>query len=284
VKITLTGLPASSGVRVVNGLTNAPVAGVTVTTTAGVFVTDNSGGATIQLGSTSALLAFDKGGLHGPYETAVDERQSVYALWPLSAPNSSVAISEMVYGEGSSGYNTPPQVKPMIRLDGPVSFYFDPELVDNATVVNKFKAAAALLQAVIGYSVQVSSAEPIAGTAGFRVWVSPGIPAPAFTSRSTERGRIVSGWVAFSHQGAALSDYAIRHELAHVFGLWHHTGAGLVGVNYDPNHLDYSPAEKDNMRMMLRITPGTSYPYNDRTAYTVRASTGTETIYCNFDR
>ena len=280
VKVTVPQLGTAT-VTATDGLTNARVPGVTVTTAAGSWTTDANGQATIDVPSGSSNIALDKSGYMSPYETTFDGSRTTYLLWPVNPPNSDEGIKQMVYSD-TSAYNNR-GLGPMTRIDGPVSFYFDADLATNPTVVAKFRTAASILEAAIGgkYAIRVSDpvTQPMPNTAGFLIRVDSTLPSSARTSYTITRGRFTSGNITFNGLVNLTSDYYIRHEMGHVIGLWHHEGEGMVGKYINGDYF-YTKAEVDNMRMMLRITPGTLYPYNDRTAYTVGSFSGEIVIQC----
>lgn len=268
--------------RVVSGLSGVAVAGASVVSDGAETVSSaGDGWATVNLPASATFnVALDAGGHWGPYESKYSLGRTDFLLWPITGANSGDLIRQMVFGD-SSGYNNP-GLTTMIRLDGPVSFYFDADLASNPTVMARFQTAAPILQAVIGFGVTVGSTTPIANTAAFRIYLDPSLNSQAATSVNVNRGRISGGYVVFRTLDN-FSDYVIRHELAHVFGLWHHMGEGLVGKTFKPSFLQYSVPEQDNMRMMLRVAPGTRAPYNDRTAFGANALglNGTVVIGCN---
>ena len=269
--------------HLVSGLSGATVSGATVVPDGAETVFSvGDGWATVKFPESSTFnVAIEAAGHWGPYESKYSPERTDFLLWPITGANTGDAIKQMVFGD-SSGYNNP-GLTSMRRLDGPVSFYFDANLANNPTVVARYRSAASVLQAVIGFGVTVGSIAPKAGTAGFRVYIDPSLQYQAVTGSVVSRGRITSGYMAF-HDLENLVDYVIRHEMGHVFGLYHHMGEGLVGKSVI-GALDYSQSEKENMHMMLRVVPGTSAPYNDRSAFTASAQSfsGKVVIGCNFD-
>ncbi|KKR23519.1 MAG: hypothetical protein UT53_C0015G0002 [Candidatus Yanofskybacteria bacterium GW2011_GWD2_39_48] len=274
---------APARLRLISGLSGSVVSGATVIPDgADIVFSASDGWATVRLSESASFnVAIDVAGHWGPYESRYSPSRGNFLLWPITGANTGDAIKQMVFGD-SSGYNNP-GLTSMRRLDGPVSFYFDPDLASNSTIVARYRSAASVLQAVIGFGVTVGSTMPIAGTSGFRVYIDPSLQYQAVTHRDVSRGRITGGYMAFRTLDN-LTDYVIRHEMGHVFGLWHHMGEGLVG-EFTRGTLDYSQSEKENMHIMLKIMPGTTAPYNDRSAFTTSAQSfsGTIVVGCNFD-
>jgi len=183
----------------------------------------------------------------------------------------------MVYGDNSA-YNNP-GLRAMSRIDGPVSFYFSSELATNQTVIGRYETGVPLLAVAIRNKwplTVIRGTSPLPNTVGVMIQIDSTISTAANTSMTYRDGRAVSGIIRFKTLDN-LSDYYIRHENAHVVGLWHHEGEGLVGRF--GSQLDYSSAEKENMQMMVWMaTPGTVWPFNDRSVIGAKAGGFTGTI------
>jgi hypothetical protein len=263
--------------RISNGLTNTPV-DARVTTIATSYQTRGDGSLTIDEAPSRFNVTIDAPG-YLTYETIGSSDRTEYKLWPVNSPNSEDGIKQMVYGD-SSAYNNP-GLRAMNRIDGPVSFYFSAELATNQAVIGRYETGVPLLAAAIKNRwplTVIEGTSPLSGTISVMIQIDSTISTAANTSMTYINGRAISGIIRFKTLDN-LSDYYIRHENAHVVGLWHHEGEGLVGRTWLPSQLDYSPAEKGNMQMMVWVLPpGTIWPYNDRGAIGAKASGFTGTV------
>jgi len=121
-----------------------------------------------------------------------------------------------------------------------------------------------LLQSVIDYQVTVGTV-PVPGTVTFSVAFGPAINENGgqFSANTDATGNIIGGTLTYLDVDH-ISNYSVRHELGHAFGLAHHNGNGVIAQQFSSFGADgiliYSPSEVDNMTMMLRVAPGTLFP------------------------
>ena len=181
-----------------------------------------------------------------------------------------MTIKQMVFGDASAPFN--PGLTPMRRLAGPVSIVIDQSFADEfPESVKVLRKKAQDLQDVIGFGVTVGTVA-IPGTAVFPLRIDP-----AGTSGSVSfdivGSVIVGGRLFFSNP--QLWDEIVGHELGHIFGLFHQNQTdGLMNNGHFPW---YSPAEVEDMKMMLQFAPGITWPHNDRSAASP-ASLGRHTV------
>jgi hypothetical protein len=111
------------------------------------------------------------------------------------------------------------------------------------------------------------------------VRVDTTIPAGAQTLRKLGPGRVVlSGEIDFLTLGD-VTDFTVRHELGHTFGLCHDNGPGLMSglVAKSPTSPRlFSLAERDTIALMLKVAPNTDPP--GFTGFSTAASTAFSTF------
>jgi len=205
-------------------------------------------------------LTLDKSGYVGPCETFSRVGRTNFSLWPLRNDNSLVVVKQAVYGDQSAPNN--PGFREMRRVNGPISFLVDSALAENAVAMDVLNTKARALQDVIGWSVTVDRM-PIAGSAVFVVDFDNTIAAAAQVTRNFSSTTIVGGRLTF-YSMAMITPSTTGHEMAHTFGLNHHTALGSVGVSHNSNITDYSQTEVDIMRAMRSAPNGLVFPCNDR--------------------
>ena len=192
-------------------------------------------------------------------------------LWGLRGGNTSSVVKQMVFGDSSALNN--PGLRPLYRFDQlSVKLNVSPELVGKMYELELVATAWSGLTGV-GMTLTTSEASP------FSVEVGQTDGYGAITRRwNDSSGRIVKAAVIFR----SLGDFTLRtmfHELGHVAGLYHYLGPpGALSLSESSGNA-YGRAELDNVSMMMRLAPGTSYPgASDTSLLLLRKSTITEEI------
>lgn len=189
---------------------------------------------------------------------------SALPLWGIRGDNSTDFVKQMVFGDASGPSN--PGLHSLRRLTGNATLVYNPaQLGDKvAAKVAILQSAAALLQSVVGYQVAVGTV-PVPGTVTFSIAFGPTINANGgqFSSNNDATGNIIGGTLTYLDVDH-ITNYSVRHELGHAFGLFHHNGNGVMAQQSSSFGADgiliYSPSEVDNMTMMLRVASGTLFP------------------------
>lgn len=207
-------------------------------------------------------------------EESMGKASSDLPLWGLRGQNSTDAVMQMVFGDNSGPSN--PGLHVLGRVTGPVSLSIPDSLSGK---MGGFELGASAWSELTRFSMTL-----VTGPSNFSVEIDPTIASPALTRRTKDgSGNIIRATVVLrSVDNATL--HTILHELAHLFGMDHHAGFGILGLSFDANRIAYSMSERDNASMMVRLAPGTSSSGAPPTTSLSFGRETTETIVCQLGR
>jgi hypothetical protein len=258
------GTRATNGLlTVVNGETDQPVAGASVTVSGRPFTADASGQFTApDPVLPDALVEITASGFL-KRETLV--RSDVrFSLWPDKSGFPQAYTQETIYAPGFT------QESKLTRPAAAATIVFSPEV--DAETQGVARDAAALLTAANGGQIVFSVGAPSAVT--ITIKINPGHPFFASNPNAQAVAEVPfigntigasNGAINFKDAGVSHVKALVAHELGHHFGLSHPTLVpGMMNAVVDANRADYADAEKLAMRMMLKRRPGNSFPDNDR--------------------
>ena len=124
------------------------------------------------------------------------------------------------------------------------------------------KSNALVMKDQLGVPLTVERGAPVqfSGALGvINVFKNLAYEGRAASRAHVEGNLVVSGDIYWGTSGI-VSTASVRHELGHVVGgLSHHNEEGLMSGRWTDDLL-FSRAELDNLEMMRRLAPGTTYP------------------------
>lgn len=283
-KTDAAGTRATNGlITVVNGETDQPVSGASVTVSGRPFTTDAAG----QFTAPDPVLP------DAPVEITASgflKRETLarsdvrFSLWPDKSGFSQAYTQEAIYAPGFTQENK------LTRPAAPTTIVFSPEV--DAEAQAAVRDAAALLTAANGGQLGFSVGAPSAVT--ITIKVNPGHPFFASNPGAQAVAEVPfigntigasNGAINFKDAGVSHIKALVAHELGHHFGLSHPTiVSGMMNATVDANRSDYAEAEKLAMRMMLKRRPGNSFPDNDRAVVAATRGRGLLIYACEIGR
>ena len=242
--------------RAIDGVTGAPVAGASVTTDSTALLTDAAGVFTV----TSAVGKFRMTlqSLTHLTRTTLEVGQRDVLMWPVRADNSTTLVSQMVYSDDRFG---PGALRGMIRLTKAMSIVYHPSFPAEKLAI--LQEAAATLQGYINLPVHVVT-EAVPDTVEVSVAFDSACNCLGVVNLTWTRGVIQTGTLRFRNP-EAVTPMVVLHELAHLAGLAHHDGAGLMNPSGSQNAA-FTRGELDNLLMVYQSLPGTIFEHNDAAA------------------
>lgn len=173
-------------------------------------------------------------------------------VWSIRGENSELYVKQLAFGD-STGHNNP-GLHPLRRVNTNVVMSVPADLVDYTSA---FQKGADDWTAFVGqFKMTLTTA---ASSYSVRVGDTGGYPAVA-QMQFGANGIITGATVTFRSVGN-ITPYTVAHEFAHVFGVDHFEGNGVMGVKLsDYSNIAYAQPEIDNVAMMLRLPLGTTFP------------------------
>ena len=182
-------------------------------------------------------------------------------VWGLRGQNTIEIVKQMVFCDATvtaPGNTQNAGLRPMIRPDAPVSLVYDTSIVGAIRVLEN---GVSTLGNVISFPVSLGTT-PVAGVR-FDVRLEGAGPVAQSLIRYDSKGGVTGGFITFKTL-QDVTDFRWRHELGHVAGFCHSNVPGLMsgssGNSTNPTDHNFSLAERDNIAVMLKLTPGTAYP------------------------
>lgn len=189
-------------------------------------------------------------------------------LWDLRGKNSEEVVRMGSFcGTGvTAGAQENPGVRPVQKPAAPFRLLVSSSEFSSYDV-NVMREILPEIQNQLGVplSIELGVATPFSGAPGvINVFRNPNFPKWWASNLVVEGGLIVSGDIfagtGFGSAVHVMTRTGFRHELGHVvLGLCHHNAEGLMSGLYTEDGL-FSKAELDNIEMMRRLAPGTTYP------------------------
>jgi len=273
-------------VAITNIMTISPVAGAVVTSDAVIdsktgkpkeFKTDSSGIAVVEVPTNKSTLdiVIAAAGYHGPYETTLTSSVKSFKIMPLLGENNDERITEMVFG-GGTGISNPGIVSTAVPA-GNISLVYVPGMVPESDLaVLRETMETWIAKASEGRytaKVETQASNPVV----FTLAVNPAQLANGVVSiqQYNSLGQITVGKLTIRGDGK-LTRRTSNHEAAHMLGLFHHKGRGLLGELGEEVEGELSQAEQDNLRYIHTMPSGTRHIRNDRPSTVVVGLTSSQ--------
>ena len=184
-------------------------------------------------------------------------------LWDLRGDNSEEAVRMMSFcgvGVTVPGAQQNAGLRPLRKPAWPFRLIVGPEFSNEEFEL--IKSNALVMKDQLGVPLTVERGAPVqfSGALGvINVFKNLAYEGRAASRAHVEGNLVVSGDIYWGTSGI-VSTASVRHELGHVVGgLSHHNEEGLMSGRWTDDLL-FSRAELDNLEMMRRLAPGTTYP------------------------
>src|SRR5262245_33401842 len=285
------GWAAGTVLTVVSGSDEQPVAGARVILPAGTLTTDASGRVTLNaLSADSGLMDVVAAGYIDRQTVVRSSEGTRIVLWPKETASGVTehTTAELVYTPGSACCPATDLARSALHRIAPtipaLSVVLAADYRNRARTVAALQEAAALASGATGGRVNFSVAEAATGPHIDVTYGTDPLDRPqvaAFADRTfNSAGYITGGRVVVVDEDILTEGYRyvdtvaiLSHELGHMLGLEHTSSPGVMNSTVDLYFYfraqnDYSPMERETLRLMAARRALNRFPDNDRAATT----------------